>query len=65
MTRYALVEPQSLDGLIACLIDARTHGARGDSIVKAYDGDSEGDEPISGFTIDNATGTIRFYTDEP
>lgn len=65
MTRYAPVEPRTLDGLIECLADARKHGARGDSVVKAYDGDSEQEEPVTGFVIDNDNGLIRLYTDEP
>jgi hypothetical protein len=65
MTRYSPVEPRTLDGLIACLTDARAHGARGDSVVKAYDGDSEAEEPVTGFIIDNDSGLIRLYTDEP
>lgn len=65
MTRYHPIEPRTLDGLIACLTDARNHGARGDSVVETYDGDSEGEEPVTGFVTDNESGVIRLYTDEP
>ena len=55
----------TLDEFIAALKYARDHGAPGNLIVTAYDGDSEGEEKVTGFTISTENNELRIYTDEP
>jgi hypothetical protein len=62
MIRYSATG-STLDDLIAQLSDARKHGANGKAIVKSWHPDSEQNEPVTGFTIDDYE--IIFYNDEP
>lgn len=55
----------TLDEFIAALTDARDHGAPGHLKVKAYDGDAEGNEDITGFIISTADKQLVIYTDDP
>src|SRR4051794_2484376 len=54
----------TLDELIAALKDARDHGAPGSLRVKAYDGDSEQLESVTGFITSIADNQLVLYTDD-
>lgn len=41
----------TLDEFIIALQDAREHGANGNAIVNAFDGDAGQDEAVTGFVI--------------